>query len=171
MCIYTYVYVCIHIYLYCVYIYVNVCKYTGVYVYIYIDIYYHWYMYLYIYIYTYTYIYIYIYICIHLYTYVYIYIYIYIHVYIYIIILHAYTLPTKRNSGHIFNQSPISGFSTNTFPSRSREVEVVCVQPPLADLTGSQIWRHGKCVLEKKHSCGLNNNKPHQIINYEPQER
>ena len=137
------------------------------YIYIYIDIYYHWYMYLYIYIHIY--IYIYIYICIHLYTYVYIYI--YIHVYIYIIILHAYTLPTKRNSGHIFNQSPISGFSTNTFPSRSREVEVVCVQPPLADLTGSQIWRHGKCVLEKKHSCGLNNNKPHQIINDEPQER
>ena len=99
-----------------------------------------------IYIYVLSLVYVYIYIDIHIYTYIYI--------YIYIIILHAYTLLTKRNSGHIFNQSPISGFSTNTFPSRSREVEVVCVQPPLADLTGSQIWRHGKCVLEKKHSCG-----------------
>ena len=68
-------------------------------------------------------------------------------------------IPNKKELGHIFNQYSISGYisSESTFwiprttpASRSREVKLVAMQLPLADLTGSQIWRNGKFVLEKR---------------------
>ena len=78
---------------------------------------------------------------------------IYIYMYTYMLI------PNKKELGHIFNQYSISGYisSESTFwiprttpASRSREVKLVAMQLPLADLTGSQIWRNGKFVLEKR---------------------
>ena len=80
-------------------------------------------------------------------------VYIYIYMYTYMLI------PNKKELGHIFNQYSISGYisSESTFwiprttpASRSREVKLVAMQLPLADLTGSQIWRNGKFVLEKR---------------------